>query len=209
MVLTLPLGVAMKWLRKFRVLGLTLALLVGLSCTSSDGAFTGPSEPEPAQEPSQDLSSLTDGLGGLLGGTTDLLGGAIGGLLEITDLLTCSRQEYVSVEETIGPKGGTIRVGDHVLVIPKNALSRKVKIRAEQMRGSTNSVRFSPDGLRFEKRAVLTMSYKNCVIVLLPKTIVYTTEKFKVLEVLLSLDLFRQKTVTAPIDHFSRYAVAY
>jgi hypothetical protein len=24
-----------------------------------------------------------------------------------------------------------------------------------------------------------------------------------------SLDLFKKKTVTAPIDHFSRYAVAY
>jgi hypothetical protein len=46
-------------------------------------------------------------------------------------------------------------------------------------------------------------------VVLLKKKIVYTDEKLNILEVLRSLDLFGAKTVTAPIDHFSRYAVAY
>ena len=77
------------------------------------------------------------------------------------------------------------------------------------MTGRTNSLRFSPEGLRFEKPADLTMNYKNCLIVLLPKHIVYTDEKLKILEVLRSLDLFKKRTVSAPIDHFSRYAVAY
>ena len=53
------------------------------------------------------------------------------------------------------------------------------------------------------------MSYKNCLVVLLSKSIVYTDEKLRILEVLRSLDLFNKRTVTAPIDHFSRYAVAY
>jgi hypothetical protein len=44
---------------------------------------------------------------------------------------------------------------------------------------------------------------------LLPKSIVYTTENLKILEVFRSLDLFGKRQVTAPIDHFSRYAVAY
>lgn len=150
------------------------------------------------------------GAGGGLGGTVnDLLGGAVSAVGNITDLLTCKEQKYVSVTETIGSQGGRIRVGEHTLLIPQGALTKKVKIRAEQMRGRTNSVRFSPEGLRFEKPAALTMSYKNCVLVLLPKSIVYTTEKFKILEVLRSLDLFRRRTVTAPIDHFSRYAVAF
>jgi hypothetical protein len=71
-------------------------------------------------------------------------------------------------------------------------------------------VRFSPEGLRFEKPATLTMTYDNCALVLLQKKIVYTDEKLKILEVLkASLDLFKSKSVTAPIDHFSRYAVAY
>jgi hypothetical protein len=236
----------MKWHRRFRILGLTLALLGGVSCTTTDGALTGVPDAEPIQQPSQllgdldlidDAGEILDGVGGILGGAGDALddlGGAVtesnpttggtGGLVdgvvsplgwvvraagEITDLLTCSEQKYVAVTQTIGPKGGQIRVGEHLLEIPARALSSKVKITAEQMRGSTNSVRFSPEGLTFERPARLTMSYQNCAIVLLPKTIVYTTEKLEVSEVLRSLDLFKKKTVTAPIYHFSRYAVAY
>jgi hypothetical protein len=206
--------------RRFRILGLTLLLLAGVSCSVSDGV-TGIPDSQPAQSAPlllDDLGDVLDGVDDLVDGTLDglasdglggALGGAVGGLLEITDLLTCSEQKYVSTTKTIGPKGGRIKVGDHELVIPEGALSRKVKIKAEQMRGSTNSVRFSPEGLRFEKPADLTMSYRNCLVVLLPKSIVYTTEKFKILEVLRSLDLFRRKQVTAPIDHFSRYAIAY
>lgn len=198
----------MKWHRRFRILGLTLLLLSGVSCATSDGALTG--IPEERSTPATPL--LGDALGDLGGIVNDLgstLGGAVGGVLEITDLLTCTQQKYVSVSQTVGPKGGKITVGEHALVIPEGALSRKTLITAEQMRGSHNSVRFSPEGLQFEKPAVLTMSYRNCLLVLLPKTIVYTTEKFKILEVLRSIDLFRKKMVTAPIDHFSRYVVAY
>ena len=88
-------------------------------------------------------------------------------------------------------------------------MSSRVTITGEQISGSTNSVRFSPEGLHFDKPAQLTMSYDNCALVLLQKKIVYTDEKLKILEVLGSLDLFKKKSVSAPIDHFSRYAVAY
>jgi hypothetical protein len=221
----------MKWHRRFLVVGLTLALLGGVSCTITDNSpIEAPAAPPVAQPFHLDgvLEDLDDLAGDLTGGLTDDLldrgGDALGGLTrglgttlgganetvsDITNLLSCSRQKYVAVQETIGPNGGRIRVGEHTLDIPAGALTRKVRIKAEQMRGSTNSVRFSPEGLRFEKPAELTMSYRNCKVVLLPKTIVYTTEKFKILEVLQSLDLFRKRTVKADIDHFSRYAVAY
>jgi hypothetical protein len=206
--------------RSFRVLGLTLLLLAGVSCSASDG-LTGVSDEQPQQASpllGDLLGGTLDGLGTTVEGTLDgladgdlggTLTGAVGGLLEITDLLTCSQQKYVAVTQTVGPTGGTIKVGEHVLEIPANALSKNVTITAEQMRGSTNSVRFSPEGLEFQKPAKLTISYRNCLIVLLPKSIVYTSEKFKILEVLRSLDLFSKRQVTAPIDHFSRYAVAY
>jgi hypothetical protein len=113
------------------------------------------------------------------------------------------------VTETIGPDGGTIEVGTHTLVIPKHALSSRVRITAEQVRGRTNSVRFSPEGLQFEKPAELTMTYRNCALVLLQKKIVYTDENLRILEVLKTLDLFQRKQAEADIDHFSRYAVAY
>jgi hypothetical protein len=196
----------MKWTRRLFSFGLILGLIAGVSCTTSDS--TAPLAPSSEQQsPSFGLiGDLTDGLTNTVGGLTNTVVGTLG---SVTDLLVCSRQPYAIETETIGPKGGTIKVGAHSLVIPKGALRRQVKITAEQMSGSTNSLRFSPEGLRFDQPAELTMSYENCLLVLLQKKIVYTTEKLKILEVLTSLDLFKKKTVTAPIDHFSRYAVAY
>ncbi len=199
----------MKWTRRFFSLGLTLALTAGVSCTSADGP-TGPQVPEQTQESSLLLDNLLgDGLlsgDGLVG---DVVNGAVGTVLGVTDLLVCSSQPYDIENKTIGPDGGTINVGSHTLVIPRGALKKKTKITAEQISGRTNSLRFSPHGLKFEKPAALTMSYKNCLVVLLKKSIVYTDEKLNILEVLRSLDLFGKKSVTAPIDHFSRYAIAY
>ena len=200
----------MKWTRRFFSLGLVFALLAGVSCTTGDS----PSEPTAAQpmeqQPAHLLGLLGDGglLGsdGLVGGIVD---GAVGTVLNITDLLVCQSQPYAVVKKSIGREGGTIKVGTHTLEIPKDALRKQTTITAEQMPGRTNSLRFSPEGLRFEKSADLTMSYKNCLVVVLKKSIVYTDENLKILEVLRSLDLFGKRTVTAPIDHFSRYALAY
>ncbi|HVD33818.1 MAG TPA: hypothetical protein VNC19_09595 [Gemmatimonadales bacterium] len=192
----------MKWSRSFTTLALAFALAAGLSCTTSDS--TAPLAPSSEQQdPSFGL------IGDLTGTVGDLTGTLVGTLGSVTDLLLCSRQPYAVTTATIGRDGGTIKVGTHQLVIPKNALSQKVTIKAEQMSGSTNSIRFSPEGLRFGQPAALTMRYDNCALVLLQKKIVFTSEKLKILEVLTSLDLFKSKSVTAPIDHFSRYAVAY
>jgi hypothetical protein len=202
----------MKWTRRFSSFGLVLALLAGVSCTTADGP-TGISETQPIEQPAYLVGDLLGGVGGLVGGTVDgvvdLAGGVVGGLLKITGLLTCQEQQYASTYQTVGSQGGTIRIGKHALVIPKGALRKNVRIRAEQMQGPTNSVRFSPEGLQFQKPATLLLNYQNCENVETPKAVVYTTEEFKILEVLRSLDLLNKQTVTAPIDHFSRYAVAF
>jgi hypothetical protein len=196
------------------VLGLALLLTVGVGCTSSDTTEAlGPST-EQQQAPSFGLiGDLTDGLTDLTNDltdlTNDLTGTVVGTLGSVTDLLVCSSQPYAVASQQIGPRGGVLRVGRHTLQIPGNAVSGSVVITAEQIPGKTNSVRFSPEGLQFEKPAVLTMSYENCAVVLLQKKIVYTTEEMEILEVLRSFDLFRSKVVSAPIDHFSRYAVAW
>ncbi len=185
----------MRRLRRFSVLGLALLLSVGVSCTSTDTTAPVTSTPEQSSPQFGLIGDLTDGLVGTLG--------------SVSDLLLCSAQPYDKATETIGPEGGFIRVGSHTLFIPSGALSSPVSITAEQIPGNTNSIRFSPEGLRFEKPAVLTMTYGNCALVLLQKKIVYTDEKLRVLEVLKTLDLFQRKQATAGIDHFSRYAVAY
>jgi hypothetical protein len=220
----------MRRLRRFSLLSLALLLFTGVGCTSTDTLTEAPSTSSPDQPSPQfgligDLTGgLTNTVGDLTGGLTntvdDLTGGlsntvgdltstVVGTLGSVTNLLLCSPQPYAFKTEVIGPQGGTLAVGPHRLIIPRGALSQSVRITAEQVRGSTNSVRFSPEGLRFDRPAALIMSYENCALVLLQKKIVYTNEKLKILEVLSSVDLFKRKTVRAPIDHFSRYAVAY
>jgi len=172
-----------------------------------------PSAAQQVEQPSLLLGDLLGGVGGLVGGTVDglvdLTGGVLTQLLKVTGLLTCQEQQYAVTYQTVGSQGGTIKIGKHSLTIPKGALRSNVQIKAEQMRGSTNSVRFSPEGLHFEKQAILALNYQNCQNVEAPKAVVYTTEKLQILEILRSLDLLKSRTIAAPIDHFSRYAVAF
>jgi hypothetical protein len=199
----------MKWTRRFLSFGFVLALLAGVSCTTD----TNPMGPVAQSVEPQAQPLLLDGVGGLVGGVVggvlDLTGGILSELLKITGLLTCQEQQYAVTYQTVGSQGGTIKIGKHFLVIPRGALRSNVRIKAEQMSGSTNSVRFSPEGLQFQKPAVLALNYQNCQNVAVPKAVVYTTEQLKVLEILKSLDLLQARTISAPIDHFSRYAVAY
>jgi len=203
----------MKWTRRFFSFGLVLALLAGVSCTAGDTSPMEPSVAQQIEQPSQLLGGVLGGVGGLVGGTVDglvdLTGGVLTQLLKVTGLLTCQEQQYAVTYQTVGSQGGTIKIGKHSLTIPKGALRSNVQIKAEQMRGSTNSVRFSPEGLHFEKQAILALNYQNCQNVEVPKAVVYTTEKLKILEILQSLDLLKSRTIAAPIDHFSRYAVAF
>jgi hypothetical protein len=166
------------------------ALVVGLGCAAGDLAPTEASVPvsESIRLPAPPGSIDT---------------------VTVENLLLCSEQRYVKTTTGVGPKGAKIKVGSHVLTIPAGALSQNVTITAEQLTGSVNSVRFSPEGLTFVAPAELTMSYANCENVARSKKVVYTDERLKVLELLRSEDKPRAKTVTSPVDHFSRYAVAY
>ena len=182
------------WPRKLTALVLAVVLAAGVSCTS-DNAL-GPSEPSaPAQMTSDDQQSL-------------LLGGIINSVKNL-QLLSCSAQPNVVVTKVVGTAGGTIVVGTHQLVIPAGALARNYTIRAEQVTGRVNSVRFAPEGLQFAKPARLTLSYANCSPLLLLKRVVYTNELLRILELIPSLDNLKTKTVTGDIRHFSRYAVAW
>ena len=82
-------------------------------------------------------------------------------------------------------------------------------IRAEQVSGNTNSVRFSPEGLQFARPATLELSYRNCSVLMVLKRVVYTDEKLRILDLIPSLDLLNLNTVRGSIKHFSRYAVAW
>ena len=182
----------MRYTRRLLQLSLILILSTGVGCTSGGFGTTEPSleQSNESPEPSWVI------------GTPD------SPFISVR-LLSCSPQGYAVSSKVIGSKGGRISVGSHSLEIPQGALSQPVTIVAEQITGSTNSVRFGPEGLRFARPAALTLSYANCLMVPAAKHIVYTDDQLKVLELLKSSDRARTKTVTSPIDHFSRYAVAY
>ena len=186
----------------FRFRLLSFVLVFSMACSTD---ATGPSVEE-STAPAPLLGSLLDGTGQLLDQTTSTV-------LETTDgvvkLLTCTSEPYAIATKRIGRSGGTITVGRHKLVVPAGALSRTVTITAERMPGRANSVRFGPEGLEFQRPAQLTLSYSNCISLPLPKRVVYTDERLSILELILSRDSARSKSVTGTIDHFSRYAVAY
>jgi hypothetical protein len=181
----------MRSIRIRPLLGLILGLSVAVSCTTGDFEPTGPSTGSTGQS-----SAVFSEAGLIPQGAADVL-------------LACTPQKYLVRSEVVGRKGGEVKVGKHVLRIPAGALSRDVRIVAEQITGPVNSVRFSPEGLKFARPAELTMSYDNCAAVASPKGIVYTTERLSILEPLFSLDYAKYEYVTSPIEHFSRYAVAY
>jgi len=138
----------------------------------------------------------------LLGGLTSTVTGV---------LLSCTPLPASRTSVVIGSAGGVVDVGPHRLVIPKGAVSQPITITGEVVSGNVNSVRFSPEGLKFAKTAALTMSYRNCggIGMLLPKKIAYTDELLNLLEILKSVDLSDQKMVTGDLKHFSRYAIAF
>ena len=144
--------------------------------------------------------------------TNSLLGSLTGSLTNAVSslLLSCDKLPAQSVSQVIGKDGGQIKVGPHLLVIPSGALQSDVRISAELPGDKVSSVRLLPEGLRFSKPATLTLSYAHCRKLLpLPTRIVYTTDNLNILQLLRSLDYSSTKKVSAPLNHFSRYAVAY
>ena len=77
--------------------------------------------------------------------------------------------------------------------------------------GRYNHIEFQPHGLEFDRPASLTMSYANCDVLgsLLPKHIAYTTERFRIIYLLESVDNLLQKKVTGRVDHFSDYVLSW
>lgn len=207
-------------------------LTASVSCTPD--SLTGvPAQDASAQAATQASAqpitaspSLLGGLLGTLGGTIDAVNGTvsstIGDVPIVTPLLstvsgllvTCEPQRYASTTKWVGPRGGTLYVGPHKLVIPRGALKTYVQITAEAPSDTVVSVRFQPEGLQFDKDhpARLTLDYNACEVSSqqLPSRIAYTDESLNIIEFLSGTVVDkRDRTVTADVKHFSRYAVSF
>ncbi len=140
-----------------------------------------------------------------------LLLGDLTNTLSDVSLLRCTPMPTARAQAWIGPNGGRIDVGPHSLVVPPGALTHGVLIRAEAPRDNVNRVEFQPHGLEFNRPARITMSYANCqgLASLLPRRIVYIDGNLNLLEVLESVTNLREREVSARLEHFSDYAVAW
>jgi hypothetical protein len=159
-----------------------------LGAAACSGIATAPSEPA-AQAPAY---------------------GLVGNLLSAV-LLKCSPLPATSDTRQIGSAGGVLVIGPHMLVIPAGALSQNTTIRGEVVSGSVNSGTLLSRGAQVQPerrpdhelpellRSRNAAAQKDCLY----------RRGLNLLSILQSLDLSGQKLVTAPLEHFSRYAVAY
>ena len=136
-----------------------------------------------------------------------------------TGLLACS-QTYDSVTQVVGPAGGFIVVGSHILWVDTMALADTVRITAVAPADTMRSVRFQPEGLHFQKSTLLVLAYDNCRI---PRTvtprIALVTDAFQVIDFLTPVNIppndhrFKRahgkQQVIGELQHFSNYAVAW
>ena len=124
----------------------------------------------------------------------------------------CTPQPSASSSVHIGPNGGVVRAGRHMLRIPAGALKRPVLITMEAPSDSLNYIVFGPEGLTFEPAHLptLVMSYRNCSIKDRPELsleIVYTDDAMSAVldtTTAVSTDTLNL-TFGAQLRHFSRY----
>ena len=142
-------------------------------------------------------------------------------------LLSCPPAAYDSVTQVIGPAGGLLVVGSHVLVVDSLALSSPVSITAVAPSQSVNMVRLRPEGLKFKPGvhgigALVATNLDNCGVhpgqVL---QVVNVSDSLRILEYLNaptitdSAVVVKYKTylgslwVGGLLHHFSNYAVAW
>ena len=157
--------------------------------------------PTAAAPPPPDMSLLGD----LTGTVTGTLSQTVSSLLRP---LACNTRGYGSVTKTIGRSGGQIVIGPHSFVVAPNALSSDVAITATAPQGNRILVQFQPAGLVFNGPAALTLSYRECGILVLKPKVVYTTDGNNILEVLLTVPNILGRTATGKVGHFSAYMLA-
>ena len=142
-------------------------------------------------------------------------------------LIACTPLAYDSVTQVIGPAGGFLVAGGHVLVVDSLALSSPVSITAVAPSQSVNLVRFRPEGLKFKPGvhgigALVATNLDNCNVhpnqVL---QVVNVTDSLSILAYLQaptstdSAVVVKYKTylgslwVGGVLRHFSNYAVAW
>jgi hypothetical protein len=171
---------------RFKLITVAALLILGGACTSE--SLTDPAVPRSARK--------------LAGGATNK-----------AKLLYCSAPPRVVVSKLIGPQGGLIQAGAHKFQVPNGSLSASVWITMEVLPVPAAVVDFSPAGLRFNatgRPPRLTLDLKSCAVPPLGGLdIIFITDELDILERLRSDWDSKNKSLSADVRHFSRYAVAF
>jgi hypothetical protein len=122
----------------------------------------------------------------------------------------CQSKPYEVTSGLIGPGGGRLKVGGHVLLVPTGALKATTLITMETPAGNMRRVVFGPEGLTFtsDKPAHLIMSYQGCTIA--PganQEVAYVNESLVILETTPSVSDPASFTVDSKLTHFSEYVL--
>lgn len=125
-------------------------------------------------------------------------------------LASCGGRHQAAGSGVFGPSGGTLIVGDARLEIPGGALRESIRISGVTRDDSTAAIDFEPEGLRFRKAVTLVLSADGCAlpIAAAPK-VVYLAPDGTVLETIDAMFENGRHAVSAPIEHFSGYAIAF
>lgn len=121
----------------------------------------------------------------------------------------CSTQTVANGSGVFGPGGGTLVFGTSSLIIPGGALRDTVTISAIVVDTTTSRVELLPHGLQFEKPVGLLLDTSGCVINETAPTVVYLSESGEILETIPAVYDPHWKTIAAPLNHFSGYAIAF
>lgn len=125
-------------------------------------------------------------------------------------VLRCEPTRRESETRTVGPKGGTLNIGPHRLVIPAGALDREVAITGTAPSNPAVNLEFAPHGLQFKRPVEMVIDYGKCLV---PDDVelgvVYMLNGWRPVEKMPSSDARKDRRISALTDHFSGYVVGW
>ena len=126
------------------------------------------------------------------------------------EVLRCEPQQRATASKVIGPKGGSINFGPHSLVVPAGALDTNTTITATAPSNPAVNVEFAPHGLQFRRPVEMVIDYKQCIV---PETdelgVTYVLNGWYAVEKMPSMDVRKDKKISALTDHFSGFIVPW
>lgn len=183
--------------------GLAMIIFLAMGCSNFDSPTVSQCtdsgldlwNPQPGEQviPGRDIPLYVNGSNGL----------SVEGVIEAPIL--------ESVRAVIGREGGTIRLGLHTLTIPAGAVDRQIVFTMANASQTAVAVDCGPSPFRFNIPVELSLSYAGTTFERSDHQntlqIFYMASTISCIAMPSHVDV-ANKTVTAQLDHFSRYIIS-